>query len=87
MRRPTLFFAAWIAGALGSAGCQQTETAKTVTARPSSSGDPTAWSDKVLSAESPEPGGDPTKLPKSSRLQGTFSNEARDIEKSLGVGR
>jgi hypothetical protein len=83
MKRP-IYCAGLILGVLGlaSTGCQHPGPTGTVS-KPTS-GDPTAWSDKELTKGSSDSDSSPG-MPKSSALQGTWSPEARDIERSLGV--
>ena len=86
MKRPILR-AGLIVGALGMGltGCQQAgHTSAVSQGKP---GDPTAWTDKDVSGGDAESGTTKSGLPKSSRLSGSWSSEARDIENSLGVGK
>ena len=67
----------------GLAGCQSDHEHGTV-AKKSKPEDPTAWTGSEISKDEP----DSSKgLPKTSRLQGGWSSEARDIEKSWAYGR
>jgi ABC-type phosphate transport system substrate-binding protein len=65
---------------LASAGCSQTGQKETTT-KSSKPADPTAWTDSDVSS------GSSTSQPKSSRLSGGWSSEARDIERAMGVGQ
>jgi hypothetical protein len=65
----------------GLAGCRSDDRQA---ARPSKPEDPTAWTGSELSEAEP---GSTKGRPKSSRLQGGWSSEANEVEKSLGVGR
>lgn len=65
----------------GLAGCQSDHGS---VARRSKPEDPTAWTGSEISKDEPASS---QGLPKTSRLQGGWSSEARDIENSLGVGR
>ncbi len=62
---------------LASAGCSQTGQKETT--RSSKPADPTSWSDSQTTGTSSD-------LPKTSRLSGGWSNEARDVERAMGVG-
>jgi len=98
MKRPILH-AGLIFGALafGQTGCHQAEKAKTDYS-PKKPDDPTAWSDKDVTKDSSDPGSSKSKssssssssssgLAPSSSPTGTWSSDAQDIERSLGVGR
>jgi hypothetical protein len=87
MKRPILR-ACLIVGAMmvASVGCQQTDKTAAVSKPKSSSNDPTAWSDKDVTRGDSD-SGTTNGLSKSSSLPGTLSPEARDVERSLGVGR
>jgi hypothetical protein len=82
MKRSILHHGLWIGMVCaGLAGCQ---SSREPVARKSKPEDPTAWTGSEISKDEPAS----TKgLPKTSRLQGGLSSEARDIENSLGVGR
>ena len=84
MKRPILG-AGLIVGILGfgQVGCHQAEKAKTTDYIPKKADDPTAWTDKDVAQGSSDSAD--KSLPKSSRLKGTWSNDAQDIERSLGV--
>jgi hypothetical protein len=76
MKRPFLGIGLILAGlGLASTGCSQTGQKDTTTK--SKYTDPSSWSD----SDSGSAG-----RPQSSRLQGGWSSESKDIEKSLGVG-
>ena len=65
----------------GLAGCKSGGESASLKSKPE---DPTAWTGSELTKE----GSTSSKgLPSTSGLQGGWSSEARDIEKSLGVGR
>ncbi len=85
MKRPFPFLKAGLIVAslcLASVGCSQTGSKET--SSKSKPGDPTAWADREVSSESSS--GSSSKLPQTSRLTGGWSSDAREIEKSLGVG-
>jgi hypothetical protein len=84
MKRPILL-AGMLVGTLGLAGCQQSGPKEV--ARQSKPSDPTAWSDKDLPKGDSSDSGTSNGLSKSSRLSGTWSSEAQDVERSLGVGK
>ena len=65
----------------GLAGCQPDHGPAVRKSKPE---DPTAWTGSEISKDEPAAS---QGLPKTSRLQGGWSSEARDIENSLGVGR
>jgi hypothetical protein len=87
MRSPILS-AGLIVGAMafGQAGCHQADKAKTAY-QPKKPDDPTAWTDKDVTKGSSDSGSDPSALPKSSGVKGTWSSEGQDIERSLGIGK
>ena len=65
----------------GLAGCQSDYGSSVRKSKPE---DPTAWTGTEITKEGSSSS---QGLPKSSRLQGGLSSEAREIESSLGVGR
>ena len=67
----------------GLAGCQSDQGHGTV-AKKTKPEDPTAWTGSEISRDEPNSS---KGLPQTSGLQGGWSSEARDIEKSLGYGR
>ncbi len=69
----------------GLSGCQH-DTAQVVRKSKSESKpeDPTAWTGSEISKDD---SASPLIRPKSSRLQGGWSDEAKSIEQSMGVGR
>jgi hypothetical protein len=89
MKRPILH-AGLIFGALacGQAGCHQAEKAKT-DYTPKKPDDPTAWTDKDVTKSSTESSASASSsgLAPSTRLKGTWSSDAQDIERSLGVDK
>jgi hypothetical protein len=84
MKRPILL-AGMLVGTLGLAGCQQ--SGQKEVASKTKPDDPTAWSDKDISKLDSTDSGTSNGLSKSSRLSGTWSSEAQDVERSLGVGK
>jgi hypothetical protein len=77
MKRPFVAAGLLLAGlGLASTGCSQTGPKETTTK--SKYTDPTSWSENESGS---------TSRPQSGRLTGGWSNEARDIENSMGVGK
>jgi hypothetical protein len=69
----------------GLAGCQSSgETVAKKSSKPAKPEDPTAWTGSEITKDD---AASSKGLPTTSGLQGGWSSEARDIEKSLGYGR
>lgn len=86
MKRPILHAGLIVAAlAFAQAGCHHTDKVKTTDYTPKKADDPTAWTDKDVSKDSSGSSQASSSLPPSSSSKGTWSSDAQEIEKSLGV--